>query len=184
MEKSELSRAVQWKHRKSLIWDKYFHKYQLCSPPSPCQLSTFLRLSEKGVWLHEKNPKQQGGLFQRVATLWGETEPTLLGRVTCSIFSIIWTTRTAPAALLRREMIESPGISVKNRENAPTGPQVNTKTDNCSYLHTITRRQHQTDLERESWNKRVEKKILSGIQTEGSVLMKLGVKASAGSWRN
>lgn len=120
------------------------------------------------VWLHEKNLKQQGGPFQHTAMLWGKSESTLLGQVIYSIFSIsIWTTRRGPAAPVRGEMIESPGISVKNREReAPTGPQVNIKTDNCAYLHNITWRQHWTDLERESWNKRVEKNnILNAVQT-------------------
>lgn len=70
------------------------------------------------VWLHEKKSKQ-GGLFQHTAMLWDKSESTLAGRVTWSIFSIsIWTTRTEPAAPVRREMIESPGISVKNRERS------------------------------------------------------------------
>lgn len=46
-------------------------------------------------------------------------------------------------------MIESPGnLRTERRETTPAGAQVNIKTDNCSYLHTDSRRQHQTDLER------------------------------------
>lgn len=65
-------------------------------------------------------------------------------------------------------MIESPGISVKNNEKeAPKGLQVNIKTDNCSYLHTISPGQRWTDLEREKLEQMTRgrrKKITSGIQ--------------------
>lgn len=48
-----------------------------------------------------------------------------------------------------KKMIESHGnLRTERREKTPAGAQVNIKTDNCSYLHTDSRRQHQTDLER------------------------------------
>lgn len=51
--------------------------------------------------------KQQGGLFQRWTMLWD------MGQVACSVFFIsIWTTSAPPAAPAKREMIESPGISM------------------------------------------------------------------------
>lgn len=71
-----------------------------------------------------------------------------------------------------KKMIESPGnLRTEQREKAPAGAQVNIKTDNCSYLHTDSRRQHQTDLERRTLEHNGEEeeknttKPQSGIQT-------------------
>lgn len=74
---------------------------------------TLLWMFEMEVWPHGKNPKQKGGPFQHTAMLKGQKQSFIP-----SIFISILTTRTAPTAQVRREMIESPGISVKNRKRS------------------------------------------------------------------
>lgn len=69
-----------------------------------------------------------------------------------------WTTRTACGSKGGEKWLSHLGFKKRTEREAPIGPRVNIKTDNCSYLHTITRRQHQTDLESRSRNKRLKKK--------------------------
>lgn len=67
--------------------------------------------------------------------------------------------RVQPLQLQRGERwLNHLGPGCRTVSETPTGPRVNIKTGNRSYLHTISQRQRQTDLERERWNKRVEGK--------------------------
>lgn len=130
------------------------------------------------------NMRQRCGLSQN-QLLWPESHAA-----TSSV--CIWTTRAGPAALVRRGMIESPGISVENRaRGSHRTPGQYQNRQLLLFTHYHLQAKSNWPRKKEPQQKTGEKKKKTKtyrvvIQTHGSVLMKLGAntKASTSSWRN
>lgn len=137
----------------------YWQKTATCN--SFTNIDPLLTLCLCMVWFSEKKgclqilrnpPKAAGWSLSKCRFAVGlESKWCAPDQLVRSLFSSSFEQHERPLQLQgEEEMIESPGIAVKNRgRRPPRGPQVNIKTDNWSYLHSFTQRQHHTDLERE-----------------------------------
>jgi len=175
-----------WVTQKSIYWLTdtdmrlyQIHRYKLCSISLAPDMSLIVGHGGDAAWEEAAGWSRVStrGSRARILLYWAESRAA--------------SSREEPLQLQRGEKWLSHLGSQQRTEKreAPAGPQVNTETDSRCYLHTFTRRQHQTGLERELEQKTEEKKkqkMLSGIQTYGSDLMKLGAsaKANTSSWRN